>query len=59
MGRFFEGAIKGFIFMGTLGTFWAIGMIENNPKAGFAIAMSCLAGMLALIWAGSNFNEEE
>lgn len=41
---------KGILSAGSIGALWGIMYVEQDPKAGFCVAMTCLVAMIAVIF---------
>lgn len=44
-----EAIENGILTAGTIGMFWGIMLVEQNPRAGFCVAMACLLVMIGAI----------
>ena len=40
---------KGILAAGSIGSMWGIMLIEQDPRAGFAVSIACLSVMIAVI----------
>lgn len=44
-----EAIENGILTAGTIGMFWGIMLVEQNPRAGFCVAATCLLVMILVI----------